>query len=380
MVSARYNKDWADQFLAAIPAGVGDAAARTALAEMGLPSRRVESWRYTDLGKVLGTPAPTAAFVLHGEGAEITRLADLDAAAKANLLAGDALPDSAALDLLNKAALQDGAVVHVAKQASLTLDVGAGHTRTRMTLAPGAEVTLVERLTAGADLGQHAVKIDLGAGSIFRHVRLVEGQTSGTRLIDLSVSIAKDAAYRAFTGVCGGGVLRGDMRVTMNGEGAELALFGASQLSGQQHLDLLTHVTHAVPNALSRQAFYAVLGDKARSIYQGKVRVEEGAVGTEAHQLSRAVLLNAGAEADHKPELEIFADAVECSHGATTGAIDEDQLFYLQARGIPEAEARALLIAAFLTAAVEEAAEAGAIPAALVDEIKAKFGGGEDEL
>lgn len=380
MVSARYNKDWADQFLAALPARVGDAAARTALAEMGLPSRRVESWRYTDLGKVLGVPADKAAYALNGEGADITRLADLDAAAKAELLAGDALPDSAALDLLNRAALQDGAVVHVAKHASLSLTLGAGHTRTRISLAPGAEATLVERHDAGVDLGQHAVKIELGTGAVLRHVRLVEGAAGGTRLVDLSVGIAKNAAYRAFTGVCGGGVLRGDLRIRLMGEGAELALFGASELSGQQHVDMLTHVTHAVPNALSRQAFYAVLGDKARSIYQGKVCVEEGAVGTEAHQLSRAVLLNAGAEADHKPELEIFADAVECSHGATTGAIDEDQLFYLQARGVPLAEARALLIAGFLTAAVEEAAEAGAIPAAMVDDIKAKFGGDADEL
>ncbi|MGB0921749.1 MAG: SufB/SufD family protein [Alphaproteobacteria bacterium] len=372
MVLARHNTDWAATYLAALPAPAdGQAELRAALADQGLPSRRVESWRYTDLGKVLGVPAGSTAYAIEGEGAEISR--DLSAVIAA---AGDALPDSVSLDLLNRAAAQNGAVVRVAKSASLELALGAGHSRTLIQVAKGAELTLIEKHGAAEGLAQHAVKIELAEGAVMRHLRVSADKGAATRLLDLSVSVGRDAAYRHFTAVTGGATTRTDTRVRLLGKGADVAMHGVANLSGAQHLDTLTHVTHAVPDAHSNQAFYNVLGDKARAIYQGKVRVEKGAIGTEAHQLSKALLLNAGAEADHKPELEIFADAVECSHGATTGAIDADQLFYLKARGVPEAEARALLISAFLIAAVEAAD--GVIPAGELDGVKALFGGADD--
>ncbi len=374
MALARHNTDWAATYLAGLPAPqAGQAELRDALADRGLPSRRVESWRYTDLGKVLGAPAGSTAYAIAGEGAEISR--DLTQVIEAE---GYALPDSVSLDLLNRAAVQDGAVVTIAKSAALELTLGAGHSRTLIKVAKGAELTLVERHAAADGLAQHALKVELDDGAVMRHLRISADEGTSTRLLDLSVSVARDAAYKNFTAITGGTTTRTDTRVRLLGKGADVALYGVANLSDRQHLDTLTHVTHAVPDAYSNQAFYSVLGDKARAIYQGKVRVEKGAIGTEAHQLSKALLLNAGAEADHKPELEIFADAVECSHGATTGALDADQLFYLKARGIPEAEARLLLISAFLLAAIEDAD--GAIPPVEMDGIKALFGGQDDLL
>lgn len=374
MTATRHNTEWATAYLAGLPAPhAGQAPLRDALAARGLPSRRVESWRYTDLSKALGKPAASVGYAIAGEGAEIRRdLSHLIA------LEGDVLPDSVSLDLLNRAAAQDGAVVTVAKSAALSLTLGAGHSRTFIQVAKGAELTLVEHHSAMEALGQHALKIELAEGAVMRHIRVSANEDAATRLLDLSVSVARDAAYRNFTAVTGGGITRTDTRIALAGKGADVALHGVANLAGAQHLDTLTHVTHAVPDATSNQAYYSVLGDKARSIYQGKVRVEKGAIGTAAHQLSKALLLNAGAEADHKPELEIFADAVECSHGATTGAIDADQLFYLQARGIPETQARALLISAFLVAAIDGAQ--GAIPAAELGGIRALFGEADDEF
>ena len=142
--------------------------------------------------------------------------------------------------------------------------------------------------------------------------------------------------------------MRNEIHAVLNGNGADCNLYGAYAGRGSQHIDTTTFVDHAAPECTSREVYKGALDDNARGVFQGKILVRKGAQKTDGHQLNKALLLSEGAEIDSKPELEIYADDVKCSHGATSGELDEEQLFYLRARGIDEAEARDLLVAAFL--------------------------------
>src|SRR5262249_27761857 len=146
----------------------------------------------------------------------------------------------------------------------------------------------------------------------------------------------------------GGAVSRLQGFVTMAGEGSELLVNGVNLLKGTQHGDTTLVVDHAVPHCASRENFRAVVDDRGRSVFQGRIIVRPNAQKTDGKMMTRALLLSDNAEADNKPELEIFADDVACGHGATSGALDEDLLFYLRARGLREKEAQALLIRAFV--------------------------------
>ncbi|HEY2835844.1 MAG TPA: SufD family Fe-S cluster assembly protein, partial [Rhizomicrobium sp.] len=141
---------------------------------------------------------------------------------------------------------------------------------------------------------------------------------------------------------------RTELEIALEGEGSEVHLSGVSVLSGNSHADVTTHVTHAVGRTQSTQLFKKVVGGHGQAVYQGKVTVAKGADGADSRQTAKALLLGERAEADLKPELEILADDVKCAHGAAVGDLDADSLFYMRARGIPEREARHLLIHAFL--------------------------------
>jgi len=147
-----------------------------------------------------------------------------------------------------------------------------------------------------------------------------------------------------------------ELEIALEGEGARAHLSGVSVLDGKRHSDVTTHVIHRVGNTNSTQLFKHVAGGGSRAVYQGKVTVAKGANGSDSNQSAKALLLGDGAEADLKPELEIFADDVKCAHGAAVGDLDAESLFYLRARGIPEHEARGLLLHAFLEDAVAQIA------------------------
>jgi Fe-S cluster assembly protein SufD len=151
----------------------------------------------------------------------------------------------------------------------------------------------------------------------------------------------------------GGVMSRHQIFVALNGKGSELALQGASLLRGRQHADTTMEIDHAVGHCIGRELFKSVLDNESRSVFQGKIIVRPHAQKTDGKMASHALLLSDDAEADHKPELEIFADDVVCGHGATAGALDDDLLFYLKARGIPQKEAEALMIEAFVGETVE---------------------------
>jgi Fe-S cluster assembly protein SufD len=167
------------------------------------------------------------------------------------------------------------------------------------------------------------------------------------------VEIGANAHLNDFTFTAGGAITRNQIALRLNGSETHAAVRGASLLKDRQHADNTLVADHAVGHCESRELFKAVLDGESRSVFQGKIIVQPHAQKTDAKMATHALLLSDDAEADAKPELEIFADDVVCGHGATAGALDDDLLFYLKARGIPQKEAEALMVEAFIGEAVE---------------------------
>ena len=165
---------------------------------------------------------------------------------------------------------------------------------------------------------------------------------------------APGAFYDNFTLIKGGRLTRNEIEVMLAGKLAQCTLNGAMLLRGHEHADTTTRITHAAPHGTSRELYKTVLAEQSHGVFQGKIIVAEGAQKTDGHQLSRALLLSDQAEMSAKPELEIYADDVKCSHGSTVGDLDASALFYLRARGLSEAEARRLLIQAFVGEIIDE--------------------------
>ncbi len=219
-----------------------------------------------------------------------------------------------------------------------------------------ATLTLVESFVAATDAAYQindSIFVSVGAGARLDHVRLMEDRSDAFNLSTFQVELGKEATLNTFNLTSGAAVSRYNLSLKFAGEGARAETFGVNLLRGNQHGDSTLVVDHAVPGCMSRETFRSVLDDQARSVFQGRIIVRPGAQKTDGKMMTRALLLSEEAEADHKPELEIFADDVTCGHGAVSGALDEDLLFYLRARGLPEQEAQALLIQAFVGEAIE---------------------------
>jgi Fe-S cluster assembly protein SufD len=204
-----------------------------------------------------------------------------------------------------------------------------------------------------------AVMISLGEDARLQHVRLMMDAPDAANVSTLIVTVGAKAFLNTFNMTTGGAVSRYQGYITAAGEGAEIRTHGVNLLNGRQHADTTLFMDHSVPNCRSREIFRAVVDDRGHSVFQGRIMVRPKAQKTDAKMMTRALLLSDEAEADNKPELEIFADDVTCGHGATSGALDGNLLFYLRARGLPEKEAQALLIQAFLGEAIEEIADEG---------------------
>jgi Fe-S cluster assembly protein SufD len=186
----------------------------------------------------------------------------------------------------------------------------------------------------------------------------------------MMASVGARARFNEFLFTTGGAVVRNQLFVRFDGEDTVAGIRGATLLKGTQHADVTLFADHAARACTSREMFKSVLDDSGRSVFQGKIIVRQGAQKTDARMATHALLLTDSAEADNKPELEIYADDVQCGHGATSGALDQDLLFYLKARGIPEKEAETLLIQAFVGEAVEGIEHAG-LRDALMDHVAA---------
>ena len=367
---------------AALP---GDPAARdaaaAALRELGLPGtaggRRAEAWKYTSLRALTEAPladlastitpelpaplAPARLVVIDGRfRPELSTLPDaihLTGFAAAPTLDPEAGADRSVLAALNTLFAADGVSITVApgidagtvELLSLTTAGQAAHPRHAVTLGEGARLTLIETIAGtGRALHNPLSVIRLAPGAVLTHPRVQTESIAAFHLARIVAILAADAAYHGFTLTAGAALARTELQITLAGAGATAEASAALLLSGTRHADLASVIRHAAPGGSSRQLVRSVLTGAARGVFQGRIEVARDAQKTDGYQMSQALLLSDGAEMDVKPELEIFADDVKCSHGATVGALDPDQLFYLRARGIPAPDARAMLVRAFL--------------------------------
>ena len=329
----------------------------------GVPHRRIEEWKYSDLKAALGEQG-LGAVTAEWLAANLPTGIEMFDLAKPNppqwVMTHIARPTQNVMSAASLALSAGGVAFRVPKDAAiadpLKLDfTGPGHVRALLVLEEGASLTLFEGVGA-ADFRNVGFEIVIGAGAALEHVRISPVAADAVLVEEANVRIAAGGRYRAHFAGFGSKLSRMELEIALEGAGAEAHLSGVSVLDGKRHSDVTTHVIHRHGDTTSTQLFKHVAGGQARAVYQGKVTVAKGANGSDSIQTAKALLLGEAAEADLKPELEIFADDVKCAHGAAVGDLDADSLFYLRARGIPESQARGLLLHAFLEDAVAEIA------------------------
>jgi Fe-S cluster assembly protein SufD len=376
----------------------------------GLPHRRLESWRYTDLRALLRearplaeaanvTPAVRARLAvlkLDGvrlvlvdgifapdlstledlpEGVTIQPLSEALVSTREDLtgiLSGPSVADSDTGLMLNTALMRDGVFIEIAEGTALSAPIAivslasgederAIFHRSVVRAAGGVKATIVEiseGVGSAASQINGAIVFETGDESDVQHVRIVTGHMAGTvQVLSTLATVGAHAKFESFALVCNAGTLRQQQFVRYAGEHTEMGLRGVNLLGGQEHSDVTLVVDHAVPHGTSRELFKTIIGGEGTGVFQGKVIVRPHAQKTDGGMTSNALLLDDGASMFNKPELEIFADDVVCGHGATVAQIDGEQLFYLMARGLPRPQAEALVLQAFAGAAVEFVAD-----------------------
>ena len=217
---------------------------------------------------------------------------------------------------------------------------------------PGAEVTLIEtgQYGAGANV---VLEVEVEENGVFHHIRVQDGQQQNS-LTHIFGRLGANSTFKSFTLSMGGSVIRNECILELVGDTSSATVAGACIGNDKFHHDDTVFVTHNAPNCESRQVFKKVLRDGAVGVFQGKILVKEGAQKTDGYQISQSLLLDDNCQFLAKPELEIYADDVVCSHGSTSGAIDEDALFYLRSRGVPKSKAIDLLTLSFVAESIEE--------------------------
>lgn len=230
--------------------------------------------------------------------------------------------------------------------------------RLKLVVEEGADLTVIERHTGTGSYWKNMVtEISVADNARLRHIRIQDDSAEGVQTNMVEINLGRDAVYDGFALNIGGKMTRHEMHALMNGVNGECSLNGINLFKGTQHGDTTILIEHKAPHGRSNQFYRTLLDDTARGVFQGKVHVHQAAQKTDGYQLSNAILLSAGAEMDTKPELEIYADDVKCSHGATTGQLDEAPLFYLRSRGLSDKEARLMLIRAFVEEVVDKIAD-----------------------
>jgi Fe-S cluster assembly protein SufD len=373
----------------------------------GFPTKRVEAWKYTDLSLLRemrfeeALVAADAHPALAAEaGDEAARIVLVDGRFRADLLRLDALAEGVRIESLgaqlaaedvslravlgavapadlplpglNAALAEDGVVIRIAPGVDagririVSLGVApeghavAFHPRNIVVLGAGAALTLLDG-AHGAGRGTYwhnaVTEIALGEGARLTHVRLQDEARDAFHTALVAVRVEAKAEYDSFTLVRGARLARNEVHAVLAGPKAALHLNGAQLVDGERHADTTTVIEHAAPDCESNQTVKTVLTGRARGVFQGKIHVHQVAQKTDGYQMNQALLLSPEAEINAKPQLEIYADDVKCSHGATVGELDHDQIFYLRSRGIPEVEAKSMLVQAFLTDAVSLVAD-----------------------
>ena len=374
---------------------------------LGIPTTRLERWRFTNVAPIANTAFTLAAqadkaaarvdaapHALTGAGARLTFIngryvagaSDLDrlpagvavgslAAALESESAGtraavdahlgsEAGVDGEAFTALNTALLQDGAVVHVPANTVVEQPIqllfvttppedGAPvmtHPRVLIVAGENSQVRLVESYGGGGEspyLTNAVTEVVAGPAAVVDHYKVVRESPAGYHIGDMHLRLARAASFSSHAVTLGGAIVRNDADATLDGEGVDCTLNGLYLANGRRLIDNHTTIRHASPHCSSHELYKGILDDEARAVFNGKIVVAIDAQKTDAKQTNKALLLSEDAQINTKPELEIFADDVKCTHGATVGQLDEDALFYLRARGLAEQQARSVLIHAF---------------------------------
>ena len=393
-------------------------------ASAGVPTRQDEAWKFTDLHRVLrdtefliadngeapsstdvtewlplddGT-TPRVTFVNGRFRPELSTLDRLpknvtfesfhrklatEPAALQENLEGFFVPSSQPLLALNTAFMADGFLLHIGQTARVGIPIEiifvgglsegpvAYHPRNLIVLEEDSQATVLERhIGIGDDtyFSNSATEIRVGDRATLRHYSEQSENSQAVRVATVHSQVGHEATYETFELAMGGRLARREVSVRLAGRGAHCNISGAYLLRNRQHCDNTTVIEHKVPGTSCREVFKGAVDDHARSVFQGKILINRQAQQSDGHQMSKALLLAPTAEADMKPELEIYADDVRCSHGATTGRLDNEALYYLRSRGLAEPLARRLLIESFIKEALDEVSF-DALRTAWVDEV-----------
>lgn len=384
----------------------------------GLPHRRVEEWKYTDLralmrnlyplaavpdaaararaknaGKLLGgvdcrrlvfvdgSFAPDLSDLSPEQGVTVNSMAE--ALGKGDPLVTDHVgrtfvTDDAAVSL-NTALMGDGAVIRIAAGAAAKRPINlvfatvsekpsSTFVRSLVVVEKGAKATIIETHESGDAQVNAALEMVVGDEAQVDYIKITQART--VHVATLLATIGARAQFNSFAFTADAQLVRNQAFIRFAGEGTKAGIRGVSLLRGKDHVDTTLLIEHAAGHCESREQFKAVLDDQSHSVFQGKIVVKQHAQKTDAKMMTRALLLSDEAEADNKPELEIFADDVVCGHGATAGALDPGLKFYLMSRGIHEKEAEALLIQAFIGETLEEIANDGIREALMIASLK----------
>lgn len=341
-----------------------------------LPTRKLEAWRYTDLRELSAlefADSPAFSGPVNLPKIDVPKLVFLNGVFAAEYsdvvpfrtdftpaTGGETLP----LASINAARAHDGAVLEIPAGTDAGtvviyartqgVELVSSHSGNRISLGEGASLTLIEVADGDGLYWMNTLfDIDLAKDAKLTHYRIQNDSVSAYSTTTIRAEVAESAHYHQISGVFGAKLSRTEVHVALRGTQAHADLSGVQLLRGRQHGDFTYVMRHDAENCTSRQNVKNVLADQARGVFQGRIEVARHAQKTDGYQMSRALLLSPDAEMDIKPELEIFADDVKCSHGATIGALDENQVFYLRSRGIEEAQAKSILIRAFLDEALE---------------------------
>ena len=377
-------------------------AALARLTDMGLPVKRDEYWRYTDPRRLTETAAQEAALLdpqgeapvfdafdrvklvfvdgvfdaeasdpLTLDGVELCTLAD---AARADLHwardlygtleARAQAPVERSLASLNTAYATEGLLIRVTGKPAKPLSIiyrrsatsGEALVRHVIRVEPGAEATILENGPIAARFNQ-VMEVDIAEGATLHHVRAQGRDHERAGAAHLFAQLGAGSQLKSFTLTANGALIRNEAVIWLDGEEGSAHIAGATVGDGSFHHDDTVFINHAAPRCESRQVFKKVLRHGAIGVFQGKILVDQVAQLTDGYQISQSLLLDEDAQFLAKPELEIYADDVKCSHGSTSGEIDPHQLFYLRARGLREDQAKLLLVLAFLAEALDEIAD-----------------------
>lgn len=352
----------------------------------GLPTRHVEAWHYTDLRRLLTSVPPVrsaattalepllaGSTVLHVSGGETQVVAPVEGLSVVRLrdelaeergINGFGQVDGAdTIGALNTAFVTDGFGVEIADGVALAAPLemqnlhsgGQIHTRFGVNVGAGSKALIVERQTGAASaLASSITTLSIREGAEVMYLIVQEQPADTSHFGQFKASIGKDAKLTLFIMNAGGKLVRQEIIVDAAGEGSDFQLRGVNLLSGDTHTDVTMVLDHSAPNSGSREVIRNVLTDRAKGVFQGRINVHQIAQKTDAKMACNTLLLSDDADFSAKPELEIFADDVACGHGATVTDINEDHLFYLMARGVPEKAGRGLLVKAFLAEVIEE--------------------------